>query len=138
MLLPLLLNLSAAAVSSPVVEQSSGGWAAYNYADIERTRRRRAKQLKEESEEIEDKVDREIARLLHEQEELDAARKERDRLSDLAARYAKADDMPERVRKAALRAQLNATASALEAMGREIERARDEEEIAALMVLLNQ
>ena len=122
--------------------QPSGGWyhyVRYEQAALrERARRLKAKRDKEEADEIQDEIDRKIAVLLHEQEERDAANAEKARLLALAARYSHADDVPERVAMAAVQAKLKATQASIEALGREIERARDDEDIAALMVLLNQ
>jgi hypothetical protein len=149
MLLLMLVNLGlggggvAAPVIPPTVEdQPSGGWGYYVRAEQESLRREYKRKRKREAEEaereIQDAADREIARLLHEQEALDEARDERDRLRELAARYRHSEDVSERVRSAMARVVARESASALEELGREIERARDDEDIAALMVLLNQ
>lgn len=148
MLLPLWLNLEGASppVIPPVVappEVTGGGWASYFAAEQAalqaRSRRRKAREDEEAAErELQDARDREIAAFLHAQELLDAERDERARLMALAARYAVAEDVPERVRRAALAAQAKATQAAIDALGREIERAREDEDIAALLILLNQ
>jgi len=142
MLLPLWLNLQAATPPPTTSgDQPTGGWAAYNHYDLAlqaRERRRRAARLEEEAEEIQDSLDRQIAVILHQQEELDASREERQRLRELAALHGELEAISRRVAEAAARVEQKATESALEALGRELERAREEEDVAALLVLLNQ
>ena len=130
----LILTLVAAVAA---VATASGG---YWYDWSPRYRPRKRKQIEDEEQEIAQlpAIDGEIARILREQERLDDERNDRERLAVLAARYAGSKDVPERVAIAALQAQQKATEGALAALGREIERARDDEDIAALMVLLNQ
>ena len=144
-----LLNLGFAAsgVDAPAppvvtVDHVSGGWEYYVRAEQEslrrEARRRRKKELEEAEQALKDETDRQIAQLIHAQEAIDEARDERERLRSLAASYSDSVAVTERVRAAMSRVLADESSSALEALGREIERQRDDEDIAALMILLNQ
>lgn len=136
--------LTAAAT---VVDESSGGWSNYfdvNYErEIVRRRRQRLEQreLEQETEAIPNEIDREIALLLRDQEAKAAKRAELDRLRILADSL-KAEEARlaygERVAQALDRAMAKGSFSALEALDREIQRAREEEEsviLASIMIL---
>lgn len=125
---------------------SAGGWGFLNLYDAERQRRRararRRKDLEEESERIENAVEREIARLLRKQEAEDDRRQELQRLAELAradADIEAARQYSERVATAYARALAKGNYSALEALERELRRAAEEEEwlLNATMALLN-
>jgi hypothetical protein len=126
--------------TAALVEQSSGGWAFWMSYEQEQARRRHEKrkreQLEEETEAIEESVDRDIARFLREQEAQDARRAELDRLGNIARRHADAAEAraySERVAVALERAIEKGTFSALEALDREIERAQTEEELVLVV-----
>lgn len=126
----------------PIIPDSgaSGGFL-YAY-ELERTHRARKKREREELEEdartIQDRIDREIAELLHRQEAEDDRRAELSRLQRLVQDHAKsALDLSDRAKIAYVRALTQANFSAMEALDRELQRQLEEEEITALMILLN-
>jgi hypothetical protein len=125
----------------PVVGSSSGGFLhEYERAHAVRIRKRREREEREaEAERLADETSREIAQLLHEQEAKDEERADLERLRELARvhRQEAATELTERVRRAYARVLLQENLSALEALDRELRRQLDEEEIAALMLLLN-
>lgn len=127
---------------APPVQASSGGGFLYEYERSQalRARRRREREEREaEAQRIADETAREIAQLLHEQEAQDEERADLERLRELARvhRQAQATELTERVRRAFARVLLQENRSALEALDRELQRQLEEEEIAALMLLLN-
>jgi hypothetical protein len=130
--LPISFPTRAIAVSLAIERgqqhsQSSGGWAFWMSYE-----KRKREELEEETEAIEESVDRDIARFLREQEAQDARRAELDRLGNIARRHADAAEAraySERVAVALERAIEKGTFSALEALDREIERAQTEEEL---------
>lgn len=127
-------------IAAPVVatdEQSSGGWIFGYDAEIARRRRRKQEreELEQETEEIEAPVDREIAQFLREQEAKDERREELERIRELARTHAsEVRDYGEKVSKALDRALEKATFSAAEALERELERARTDEDLAMLIM----
>jgi hypothetical protein len=127
-------------------ERNAGGWPifALQYErELARRRQRKEEQerLEEEAEQLQDKLDREIALLMREQERQDAKRDEIARvkqLADMISAKEAAEQYGERVAKALERARMQGNFSALEALDREIQRARAEEEwfISTAMKLL--
>ena len=128
-------------------EQPAGGWLFLNEYEAElirrRARDRRLRELEEETERIEDKIDREIAQLLRVQEAKDEKREDFARLAKLAKDHADieaARQYGDRVARAFARAIAQGNYSSLEALDRELKRARDEEEqflLLATMMLLH-
>lgn len=124
-------------------EQPTGGWLFQNDYDSELARRRalrrKLKKLEEEDEQIQDAVTREIAQILRQQQAKDERRDELKRLGELAKRSADLEAARlygERVATAYARALSKGTYSALEALDRELARAREEEEALSLMFML--
>jgi hypothetical protein len=116
-------------------DEASGGWKFLGFYDSETQRRRalakKRKKLEEETEEIQDGLDKAIALLLREQEAKDEKRDNLARLQELAQSDADlnaARAYSERVATAYARALTKGTYSALEALDRELDRARTEEE----------
>lgn len=125
----------------------SGGWfdGAYDRELVRRQKARMEQREREEaSERIEEPVTREIASLLREQEAKDAKRAELERLGALATKYGKDQaqtEYGERVAAALERAVEQGNYSALEALDREIQHARSDEEmllLAAALILADQ
>lgn len=128
-------------VPQAVDEAFSGGFVfAYEREVGRRARRRREQeQLEEDTESIQEEIDRKIAVLLRKQEYEDERRAELNRLNKLVIDFAKErSDLSDRVQKAYVRALTQANFSALEALDRELQRMLEEEEITALMILLNE
>lgn len=146
MLLPLLLNnlLSDGSVVVAPTEQPSGGWLTFlNTYEQQRVRRRaeerKRQALEEETEQIEDSTDREIAQLLRIQEAKDAKRAELARLTALARANADleaARQYSERVAKAYQSVLEKGSRSAVERLEKELRRAREEEEFMLLAIML--
>ena len=127
-------------VGGVVQEQPTGGWIRGYERELARRRIAKLKQIRreEETEEIQDKIDREIAELIVAQEAKDEHRQELERLSALLKSNKDAESIRqygERVMKAYERALLQGNFSALEAFDREISRAREEEEFLLLSIL---
>lgn len=134
--------------ATATVQQNSGGWERRRYfldhyearlkRRIDEEKRRRELELK--AEEIADETAREIAQFLHEQERQDAERAEFERLRRLVAEFGAkgAEGLATRVQSAYLRAVVQGNFSAYAALDREIQRMLEEEEIAALIMLLNE
>jgi predicted ribosome quality control (RQC) complex YloA/Tae2 family protein len=132
--------VAAAAVAE---ERPAGGWAFYNdyQAELQRRRRRERdrQRLEEETEQIQDELDRAIAQELRKQERLDDKRKDYERLAELAKANADleaARQYSERVATAYARAIEKGTYSALEALDRELQRANEDEEFLVTAVLM--
>lgn len=127
----------------PVTDQpGSGGF----YYEFELNRRRRAKRKREleeqkaEQERIQEERDREIARLLREQQEKEDAQADLKRLQVMADKFAGsglvAMGVPRPVTAAILKAHEERTRNALEQMERMINRMMEEEEIALVTAML--
>jgi hypothetical protein len=133
-----------APVSQQQVEQPSGGWWAFNVQYEQELRRRRLlkekqDELDEQSQEIQAAVDREIAILLRQQEAKDLKRAELERLRNLASAVSAREaevQYGERVAKALDRAIKQGNFSALEALDRELQRARSDEEFFLMAVAM--
>lgn len=131
----------ANAAPAPVTETFTGGFL-YAY-ELERARRRKRKREQEEREEeartLQDKVDAEIALLLAKQEAEAERQAELDRLQRLVRQHSNDQlQLSDRAKIAYVRALTQANFSAMEALDRELQRQIDEEEITALMILLNE
>lgn len=131
----------------PITDQgASGGWLFHNAYEAElqrrRARERKRREVEEETEQIADSVDRNIAQLMREQEAIDDRHEELSRLDSIAQQNADieaAKRYSERVARALERAIAQGNYSALAALDRELKRARDEEDVfmTALMMLLD-
>lgn len=122
------------------VESNSGGWALFFRYEQERERRRRRKRELEEAEEATQElppVDKEIAKLLHKQERIDAEREHLERLRTLVREYQPTEALPQRVSDAILKAQTRETMAALRQLDKALRQMMEEEEMAVLMLLLN-
>lgn len=130
---------------APVTDQPSGGWYM-DWRDLQELRRRkkkrreeREKELAELAEEVAEgklsEVDGEIAEFLRIQEAKDEARKERDRLRQVA-QSARQAALSDRVREAAIAAALNATHKNLDRFEQALKRHMEEEELAVLLALM--
>jgi hypothetical protein len=116
-----------------------GWWPDYEYA--RRFREKRAREIDElerEKEQIADAISREIYALEREQERKEADKADLVRLQRLADQYAgRVKELPQATRLAILNAQDQRTQNSLEQMRRMIERTILDEDIAVLMILLN-
>jgi mevalonate kinase len=128
--------LATQAVVTP--EQPSGGWGFLNSYHAELQRRKalakKRRELEEETEQIQDALDRNIAQLMREQEAIDEKKKDLERLGEIARAQADleaAKAYSERVAIAYARAITKGTYSALEALDRELQRAQEENEFLA-------
>lgn len=130
----------------PQSDQASGGWLFLNTYEAEQQRRRardkKRKELEDESEQIQDELDRAIALELRKQEATDDKRKDFDRLKELAKANADleaARQYSERVGTAYARVLAQGNYSAIEALDRELKRAQEEEEflLTAIMMLVD-
>lgn len=129
---------------TPTVESSSGGWEFFFRFDQERSRKRRRREEIEEAEEavqqIPNEVDREIAQLLQKQEREDERRAEIERLRGLVSRYADAQAeraMTERARAALARVRERQSISSLVKLEKELRKQMEDEEMAILLMLIN-
>lgn len=136
-------NAFTVTVVAAAVESATGGWLFLNDYEAELRRRRKRKkereELEAETEQIQNELDRSIAQLLREQEAIDEKRDNLNRLGDLAKQNADleaARQYSERVATAYARAITQGNFSALEALDRELQRARDEEEFLMLSLML--
>lgn len=119
----------------------SGGFLhAYELEQSRRRKKRREQEeLEEDAQALKDQLDREIALLLRKQEAEDERRAELDRLQRLVRDHSRnALELSDRAKIAYLRALTQANFSAMEALDRELQRQLEEEEITALMILLNE
>ncbi len=140
-----LLGYRASDSATPPVvvaepETFSGGFLyAYELEQARRRKRRREQEEREEAaRELQDKIDQEIALLLARQEAEDERRAELDRLQRLVRDHSHEQlELSNRAKVAYVRALTQANFSAMEALDRELRRMLDEEEVAALMMLLN-
>lgn len=137
-------------VPPPPTDQPCGGWEHHHqpkhhhfYYDFDAHRAKRVKRDHEREErereaELLEGVEREIAQLLHEQEARDADAADLRRLQQLADQYAGTrQEVPRAIAATLLKAHEERSRNALEQLGREMERMLQEEELALLMVLLN-
>ncbi len=134
----LLAVAGEAPAPTPTVQTSSGGWSNW-FDTFEHERRRRAKKKREDEEAEEalaDKVEHEIAQLMHKQIEKDNQRKELQRIKELVKQYAKATDTPSlRVQKAIQEATIKQTLDSYEKVQKEFLRMMEEEEFAVILAM---
>lgn len=131
--------------TSVAASEASGGWF-FEFESHRERRRKRQQELddaEEEAEKLQNKIDREIAQLLHEQERKDEKRKDLERIKSLVKRYESvtpAEISSERVLKALAEAKKKATTANLERLQREFERMCQEEDdfLALVMILANE
>jgi hypothetical protein len=126
-----------------VATQPTGGWLFLNEYEQELRRRQKRKkeqeELEEATEQIEDTTDRQIAQLLREQEAKDEKRKELQRLAEIVRQNADIEAARQygaKVAKAYERALTQGNFSALQALDRELKKARDEEEALLLQAFM--
>lgn len=126
-------------------EAPTGGWAALNWYDSYRQKKRKREKKRDKIlEEIQtlDETDAEIAALLHKQLETEAREKELAALEEMVrSTYTKrqarqAKQYNERVAVAYSRAVAQGNFSAIEAFEREMERAMEEEEFLFLAIMV--
>jgi hypothetical protein len=118
---------------------SSGGFFFGFDRHLAERRRRKEEEEKRRREEsdIQADMDREIARLLHEQEARDAERADLARVQALADKYAGTKQpVSRRVAASLLKAQEERTINALEQLQREVARMFEEEEAAVVAALM--
>jgi beta-lactam-binding protein with PASTA domain len=124
-------------------QQATGGWLFWNVYELElqqrRAREKKRKELEEETEQIQDDLDRAIAQELRKQEAIDEKRNDIERLREIAKANAdleQARQYSERVATAYARALAKGTFSSLEALDRELKRAKEEEDFLATAVMM--
>jgi hypothetical protein len=135
---------SVTVVAVTTTSQPSGGWLTFlNTYEQQRSRRKKEEQerraLEEETEQIQDTTDREIAQLLRVQEAKDAKRAELERLTELARAnqdLEAARRYSERVAKAYQAVLEKGSRSAAERLEKELRRAAEEEEFMLLAIML--
>lgn len=134
------VTVVAAAVAA---DSATGGWLFRNEYDAEQQRRRarnrRRKELEEETDRIEDELDREIAQLIRQQEAKDDRREDIKRTAELVK--ANADLEAARQYSAAVGAAFQAalekgTTSAVDRLERELRKAQAEEEFLMMTILM--
>jgi hypothetical protein len=137
----------AIVVSLGLDEQPSGGWMFLRTYESETRRRReelrKRQELEEETDRIENDLDRSIAQLLREQEAIDAKRADLDRLAEIAKQNADleaARRYSARVAEALAEALTAENYKALSNLDRELRKAREEEEalMFSMMLLLDE
>ena len=137
---PFQLNFQQAASAAA----NSGGWLHYVRFEQEELRRRQRRALASEraleaqQEAKDNELQAELARRLHaelaRQEQLD----ELQRLRLLVARHARLEGVPDVVQRAFERARAQQSFSRLQALQREFAKSLEEEEMALLMILLEE
>ena len=131
-----------------VIETPTGGWMFVGVFDDFRRRKIEDEEERKEKEQqiavIESPVDREIANILQSEQRIADREKELQRLESLVAQSFSNKDLPlakaynERVAKAFVRAAVQGNFSAVEALEREMERAREDEEFLLLAMVMLQ
>ncbi len=127
---------------TPTATFTGGWWGAFEREMSRREReRKKLEQKLEETRKIEDKVTRDIALEERRIEQNNARLRELERLQALAQEHERTiqRNVNERVRAAYTRTQLKKSFSALEALERELKRAKEEEDflIMAIQVIHN-
>lgn len=133
------VSLGEAPQPEPSDEVTGGGWALFIRYEQERERRRRRKRKEEEAKEALEQlpeVEKEIGEFLQKQEREDERRKDLERLKSLAREFPKTE-LPKRVQSAIDRVNERQTISSLINLEKELRKLAEEEEIAILMLLLN-
>jgi hypothetical protein len=123
-----------------VAESNSGGWAFFLKYEQERDRRRRKRREQIEAEEAVQElppVEKEIAQILHKQERIDDSKAELKRLKALVDEYRQVPALSERATEAYERARVRGLRSDLAKLDKELKRMLEDEEMAVLMLLLN-
>jgi regulator of protease activity HflC (stomatin/prohibitin superfamily) len=123
-----------------VAESNSGGWAFYLRYEAERERRRRKRREQIEAEEAVQElppVEKEIAQILHKQERIDDSKAEMKRLKALVDEYRQVPALSTRATEAYERARVRGLRSDLAKLDKELKRMLEDEEMAVLMLLLN-
>lgn len=126
----------------PSAERFSGGytwWLAWEREQERRRRKRKRQQeLEDEARALQDRIDRDIALLLRQQEAESAREAELARLKRLVRRYSHQElELSDRAKVAYVRALTQQNFSALEALERELAQQIEEEDHAVLMLLLS-
>jgi hypothetical protein len=119
---------------------SSGGWAFYLRYEQERERRRKKRREQQEAEDAVEElppVEKEIAQILHKQERIDESKKELERLKGLVQEFRDIPLLSEKATEALERARQRGLRSDLAKLDRELKRMLEDEEMAVLMLLLN-
>lgn len=122
------------------VESNSGGWAFFLRYEQERDRRRRKRREELEAQEAEETlppVDQEIAKILHKQEREDERRQEVERLRKLVSEHSDMRFDSPKLNQAFQKAAERQSLSSLLKLDKELRRQLEEEEIAVLLLLLN-
>jgi hypothetical protein len=133
-----LSDASAPVVETP--ETNAGGWAFYLRYEQERDRRRKKRREQEEAEEAVQElppVEKEIAQFLHKQERIDESKKELERLKGLVTEFREIPLLSEKASEALEKARLRGLRSDLAKLDKELKRMLEDEEMAVLMLLLN-
>jgi hypothetical protein len=135
-------TLTDASAPPAVTEQPSGGYGFFNEYELYRQRRARRKaqerREQEEADEIQADLDRQIAKLLKEQEAKDAERADFARLQRIADAYAGTrQPVPRPIAATMLKAYEERSRNALEQLEREMNRMLEEEEMTVLQLMLN-
>lgn len=122
---------------APVVDQTpTGGWEGFeHHFFLRKKRREEEEELREHEETIQEQIDRDIARLLHEQERKGAERADLERLKALVKRSAIKTDL-DSVDKAFAKAKENLSRANLLRLQKEMERMLDEEDDLLALILL--
>lgn len=123
------------------LDQNTGGFY-YDFdrhREARRRRKRREEEARREADEIQAELDREIARELRKQDAIDADRADLARIQKLADEYAGTRQaVPRAIAATLIKAQEERSRNALEQLQREMERLAEEEDVAALLIILNQ
>jgi hypothetical protein len=133
-------SFSVTTIAQPAVDSDadSAGW----YAVMERQRRRKQRQKREHEEAelaLKNAIDREIAQLLHKQEQEEDHKKELERIKALVNEYADTAAVAtksDRVLKAINEAKMKQTLASMERLQKEWFRMMEEEEFAVFMALV--
>lgn len=120
-------------------EQNCGGWDT----DFEESRQRRLRrkrledERKQQADELQEELDRNLAQLLYEQEQKDAERKDLERLQALSdALMRERTNLPRPILASVMKAHEERTRNALLQLERMIAQMLDEEEAAIIALLL--
>lgn len=140
---PITWTPSTFSPSGPIVipDQPSGGWEPLHHFEAARKRRdvrkERERQRQEDAREIQEELDRQIAKTLYEQEQKDAERDDLERIQRLAdSLMVQKTDLHRPILAAAMKAHEERTVNALQQLERVISQTLEEEELALLMLLL--
>jgi hypothetical protein len=118
----------------------AGGWAFFFKYEAERERRRKKRLEQIEAEEAVQElppVEKEIAQILHKQERIDDSKQELKRLKALVDEYKQVPALSTRATEAYERARVRGLRSDLAKLDKELKRMLEDEEMAVLMLLLN-